>query len=129
MGLKLFELFVYGTLKRGFWLHHNLKDGRYLGRSSITGFDLYYFPLGGYPILYRNMDSKEKIWGEVYLINKQILNRVRWIELGAGYKEGFYNGMIFYYKTEKDFEREKDKVIKIPEFTKEVIWNLEKNLK
>jgi len=96
--LRLNKLFVYGTLKRGERLHsHYLKNSKYIGKASITGFELFYY-IGGYPVLYKNSESKKKVRGEVFLVSDKVLNRVRSVELGVGYKEGRYKGMIFFYK-------------------------------
>ena len=111
------KLFVYGTLKRGERLHYYLKNSKYIGQAYIQGgYKLFYY-IQGYPVLYKNPGSKKKIWGEVFLVRKLELNRIRGLELGEGYKEGRYNGMIFFYKTEKDYRKERCYLLPIPKFS------------
>ena len=110
------KLFVYGTLKRGERLHYYLKNSKYIGQAYIQGFKLFYY-IQGYPILYRRNNWKKKIWGEVFLVRKLELNRIRGIELGEGYKEGRYKRMIFFYKTEKDYRKERCYLLPIPKFS------------
>jgi len=80
------KLFVYGTLKRGERLHYYLKNSKYIGQAYIQGFKLFYY-IQGYPILYRRNNWKKKIWGEVFLVRKLELNRIRGIELGEVIKK------------------------------------------
>ena len=110
------KLFIYGTLKRGERLHFYLRRSKYLGRSYVLGFKLYY-SLHGYPVLYERSGWKKKVWGEVFLVHKRVLNNIRTIETQSGYKEGQYNGMIFFYKTEEDYKNHKYHLLPIARFT------------
>ena len=115
------KLFAYGTLKRGERLHYYLKNSKYIGQAYIQGFELFYY-IGGYPVLYKNSESKKKIWGEVYLVSDEVLNKVRSLELESGYKEDEQNGMIFFYK--ENYEKDRHLLLPISEYTgkKEEVW-------
>jgi len=110
------KLFIYGTLKRGERLHFYLRRSRYIGNATIQGFKLFY-SLPGYPVLYRRRGWKKKIWGEVFLVHKRALDGIRGIEKQSGYKEGQYNGMIFFYKTEEDYKKHRYFLLPIARFT------------
>ena len=117
------KLFVYGTLKRGERLHYYLKNSKYIGQAYIQGFKLFYY-IQGHPILYRRNNWKKKIWGEVFLVSNKVLNGIRSLELGSGYKEGKLNGMIFFYRTEKDYRKQRCYLLPIAKFlgTRELEW-------
>ena len=59
------KVFVYGTLRRGFALHSELKKvgARYLGKGQILG---KLFDLGEYPGAVRLAGGKSNIEGELY---------------------------------------------------------------
>lgn len=115
------KLFVYGTLKRGEKRHFCLENSKYIGKAFVTGFELFYY-IFGYPILVRNPESKKKIWGEVFLVPDEVLDRIRSLELKAGYKEGEQNGMIFFYK--ENYGEDRHLLLPISEYTgkKEEVW-------
>ena len=115
------KLFVYGTLKRGEKRHFCLENSKYIGKASVTGFELFYY-IFGYPVLYKNSESKKKIWGEVFLVSDKVLNRIRSLELKAGYKEDEQNGMIFFYK--ENYKKDRHLLLPISEYTSkmEEVW-------
>ena len=61
------KIFVYGTLRRGFALHPELKKlgARYLGKGRVTGT---LFDLGEYPGLIRSGGNGSRVEGELYEI-------------------------------------------------------------
>ncbi len=65
MEQKAHKIFVYGTLRRGFALHSELKKtgARYLGKGQILGS---LFDLGEYPGAIRGSGSEGNIDGELY---------------------------------------------------------------
>ncbi len=64
----LFKLFVYGTLKKGFPLHHYLSHARFLGEASLKGFQMY--DLGWYPGI---VPGEGVVYGEVYEVGPATL--------------------------------------------------------
>ena len=72
------QLFVYGTLKRGFSNAFYLKDANYLG-EFITRTDYSMYDFGGYPAV--SQAGNSGIAGEVYGINPEHLaatDRLEW---------------------------------------------------
>lgn len=65
MAALLPKLFVYGTLRRGFPLHHYLEEAspRFLGRGTIRG---RLYDLGEYPGAIKSTRSADEIEGELF---------------------------------------------------------------
>ncbi|OAG26972.1 gamma-glutamylcyclotransferase family protein [Thermodesulfatator autotrophicus] len=61
-------VFVYGTLKRDFSLHRYLKDAKFVGKASLSGYEMYDF--GWYPGI---VPGKGTVFGEVYEIDLKTL--------------------------------------------------------
>ncbi len=59
-----FKVFVYGSLKRDFPLHHHLTGARYLGEAKLPGFRMY--DLGWYPGI---VPGEGTIFGELYEVD------------------------------------------------------------
>lgn len=72
-------LFVYGGLKRGGIYHKNGLDGaEFVGEAmSRKGKYSLFTPNDAWPML---MKGHYRVKGELYKVNKAILNRVDWIE-------------------------------------------------
>ncbi len=72
------QLFVYGTLKRGFQNAFHLNGANYLGEYTTSAeYSMYDF--GGYPAV--SLDGDCPIAGEVYGINPDLLavtDRLEW---------------------------------------------------
>lgn len=45
------RIFVYGTLKRGFFNNDLLRDSTFLGEANLLGYRLYTFKNGGPPVI------------------------------------------------------------------------------
>src|SRR3990167_787998 len=88
------NVFVYGTLKRGFSNHRLLANSIYLGEEILySGFIMY--SLGGYPcVTPADPEKSLAILGEVYKINEQTLVTLDYLE---GYP-GFYDRKIIQTK-------------------------------
>lgn len=67
---KTCNLFVYGTLKKGFRAHFVLKDSKYLGERTITHFKL--INLGRFPGLVHGNED-DRVTGELYEIKEELL--------------------------------------------------------
>lgn len=82
-------LFVYGSLKRGGYLSHALKDAQFIG-EFVTRKSKYELmsPNESFPALKK---GKYRISGELYKINKKILNDVDWIE---GHPQLFIRSLV-----------------------------------
>lgn len=78
-------VFVYGSLKRGYALHHLLRSAEFLGPAKTQ--PLYrLFDLGSYPGLVEWPDGLE-IQGELYAVTAEILQR---LDEAEGVAEGLY---------------------------------------
>ena len=92
-----FRIFVYGSLKKGYALHHLLEDQRRLPDASTR--PLYcLFDLGSYPGLIEWPEGLE-IFGEVYEINLPCLQR---LDEAEGVDEGLYARRSIELQTEGD---------------------------
>lgn len=76
------NVFVYGTLKRGYGNHKLLGSSPFIGQGSIKGFDIY--DLGPYPAIQESEDPSAVVWGEVYEINDAVLKALDQLE-GEGF--------------------------------------------
>ena len=67
------RVFVYGTLKRGFWNHHLLEQCTYLGEAvTLKEFALYVDTI---PFVIKDQPVS-RICGEVYEVDEQVLMRL-----------------------------------------------------
>jgi len=78
------KLFVYGTLKKGFYNYGWLKDSKFLSDYTIPDFTLYDTGYG-----YPAAAEKENhiVEGELYEIDSETYKNIRSMEIGAGYEE------------------------------------------
>jgi gamma-glutamylcyclotransferase (GGCT)/AIG2-like uncharacterized protein YtfP len=74
------NLFVYGTLKKGYGNHHIIADAEFLGTAKTPrNYDIFpVHPAGGFPICVEN--GKFHVLGELYKINEKILARCDQLE-------------------------------------------------
>jgi len=73
----MIRVFVYGTLMNNCYNHERyLKGQKYLGQAVLVGYALY--NLGSYPGIIP--DEEEKVLGELYEIDQQILKRLDVLE-------------------------------------------------
>ncbi len=73
----MIRVFVYGTLMKNCYNHENYLGGqKFLGRAVLPGYALY--NLGSYPGVVR--DEEERVLGEVYEIDQQVLEQLDWLE-------------------------------------------------
>jgi len=88
------KIFVYGTLKKGFYNHSCLGNNcKFLGNKKILGYTLH--DTGkGYPAA---VETKNKfITGELYDISPTQYKSIKAMELGAGYEEKTKNDIKFF---------------------------------
>jgi len=80
-------LFVYGTLKRGGTLHHELESARFLGLAKIQG-ELFHIKGKSWPGAFLS-ESQSHIHGELYKLQKPLetLKRLDFVE---GCTEGLF---------------------------------------
>ena len=72
---------VYGSLKKGKYNHNLIGGCELLGEATVKG-DMY--SLGTYPALVDEGDTVHKV--EVYDLSEAEYDRVKGMELGAGYQ-------------------------------------------
>lgn len=97
-------VFVYGSLMKGEFNHHLLKDAEFVGEGSIYGkmYSLIYYPAV--------VHSKVKqVYGEVYRVSEDTLKNLDELE---GYRESLDKGM-YLRRTTKCTLFETGEVIKV----------------
>lgn len=72
------RLFTYGTLKRGGLLHDFLRGSKFVGPGKMVGFQL--FDLGAFPMVYRTNDPRDRIHGEIFIVDNVTLELLDLIE-------------------------------------------------
>ena len=89
----MFKLFVYGTLKRGFWNDWHLSNSDLLESGyTITGYKLVE---NGIPFMLPNADTSVK--GEIYSIHPNDIQGVFELEYGYIFAPiGMYEGETLY---------------------------------
>lgn len=67
------KVFVYGSLKAGYWNHMILKenDAKFLGKSVLWGYSLYH--IANYPGMVKSPNPFEKVYGETYDVDDDTL--------------------------------------------------------
>jgi len=86
---------VYGSLKEGKYNNFIIGDFDKVGTIQVTG-TLY--RVSSYPALLEEGDNSYA--AEVYDVDEETYERVKRMEIGAGYKETTVNGCIVYYADE-----------------------------
>jgi len=85
--MKKNKVFVYGTLKKGFYNYYRLglrTGAKYLTTGSITGFAMH--DLGYYPCIVKSAEEDE-VHGEVFeILHEDLLELINWVESSSGYK-------------------------------------------
>lgn len=59
------NIFVYGTLKKGYWNNPVLGDSELIGQIAISGFKLYE---SGIPYMIPSSDPEDAVYGELYRV-------------------------------------------------------------
>lgn len=78
--MEMHEIFVYGTLKRGFRNHVLLSDSKFLAEVVTKPLYLLY-DCGPYPCLVKAKDGKgNSIHGEAYLVDDNVMTRLDRLE-------------------------------------------------
>ena len=96
------KLFVYGTLKKGYYNHGWLKNTtKYLYDEVIHNFTLYDTGYG-YPAAVSQEGSY--IEGEVYEIDKETYRNIKSMEVGAGYEEKIIGDLYFFIYTQNKLD-------------------------
>ena len=79
-------VFVYGSLKKGYYNHHFLNKAKFIQKTYLKNYTMYYNCNNNYPSLY-DIDNGYLVSGEIYEINKDILNQLDILEeVGILYK-------------------------------------------
>ena len=75
----MLRLFVYGTLKKGFYNHGYLGKARLIGTAILRGYDMY--TNGGFPYITK---GDGVVHGEVYEVtNEHDIKNIRMLESGS----------------------------------------------
>lgn len=78
------NVFVYGTLKRGYRNHHHLAGQKFLGEArTAAGYTLY--SMGNHPGMVRSTDASHDVAGELWEVDDDCLVRLDILE-GVGKK-------------------------------------------
>lgn len=70
------KIFVYGSIKKGYWAHKYLEAGRaeFLGDGVLYGYRLY--NIASFPAMVKSPDPIEKVLGEVYEVSSLTLEAI-----------------------------------------------------
>lgn len=105
-------VFVYGTLLKGEGNHPVIKDARFVGKASIVG-ELY--NLGPFPgALNVGLSPDHIIRGEVYAVNKEILERLDRLEGTRSLVDttnNLYNRIMVLVDIENEYDDVYDRVM------------------
>ena len=74
-------VFVYGTLKRGNFLHTHLSGAEYIGRAQTVSDKFRMFCNGAFPYVV-SVEEGYRIIGELYRVNSDTLARLDRVERG-----------------------------------------------
>ena len=69
---------TYGSLKRGFHNHGFIKDSKFLGVDSLSGFAMYKY--SSFPMVVASDDINDTIMVEVYEVSADTLVRLDYLE-------------------------------------------------
>jgi len=106
-------VFVYGTLKKGFENNHFLNGAKFIGNVITKEKYPMVNIVKAYPYIINDVGNGYNIKGELYKINKSILNKLDMLE---GYPEHYdrietivlsknqeYNAIIYFVKDKIDY--------------------------
>ena len=71
------NVFVYGTLKKGFALNYLFVGSKFVGEASLKGYEMY--SLTFFPCIIK---GEGEVFGEVYNISKELLKKLDLVEIG-----------------------------------------------
>jgi gamma-glutamylcyclotransferase (GGCT)/AIG2-like uncharacterized protein YtfP len=75
-------IFVYGSLRQGHYNHRIIENAEFLGQFTMYDWEMY--SLGSYPTIVK---GEGYVVVEAYEVSDEQYERVRSMELGAGYKQ------------------------------------------
>lgn len=82
--MRKIRIFVYGTLKRGFYNHYLIENEKFLGEHCVYGYTLYEVPGFAYPFMVKSDGGFVK--GEVWEVAMDVFEIIRRMEESAGYR-------------------------------------------
>lgn len=103
-----YQIFVYGTLKRGFALHRHLDRQKFIAEArTMPRYRMFVYRNGWFPLLVQEMDGGLSIEGELWEVNDEclrLLDRVEghlfqraFIELGPPHKDQLVEAYLYRY--------------------------------
>ncbi len=111
------QVFVYGTLKRGYRWHFLLKSAKYLGDRVIPGFKLINYTHGNYPIMLVSSEVEDLVYGEMYEVDDATWKQLLLLE--RGYAPTEVQQDLFAFVAEEDTKLY-DLALQYPEVTKKL---------
>jgi len=77
------KVFVYGSLKRGYWNSYILENSEFIGEAEIKGYDL--FDVGSFPAIVEQIPFEDRfelkrVQGEIYLVDPDTVERLDRLE-------------------------------------------------
>lgn len=78
---KTYNIFVYGTLKRGCHNHRVIEGGTFVSEDALPGARIYgYTPVGGVPFVVLDKAAPGSVKGELYNVPHSVLLRLDRLE-------------------------------------------------
>jgi gamma-glutamylcyclotransferase (GGCT)/AIG2-like uncharacterized protein YtfP len=76
---QLTKVFVYGTLKKGYGNNYLLDDATFISQAeTVDNYAL--FDMGAYPAITTAIPGDSTVKGEVYEVNKNVMNNLDYLE-------------------------------------------------
>jgi len=89
------KIFVYGSLKSGFFNHYLLAGAEFKGAGKIEGLSLWnYYNM--YPIAAPK--NKAEVLGEFYTVNEETFEHIVWLEVNSGYDACTIDGETYFFR-------------------------------
>lgn len=99
-------VFVYGSLKRGFYNEHFLKDAKLIAKDATTQQKYELYPSADYffPYLFDEIDCEKSrhIKGELYEVDEVFLTKT--LDVLEGVDKGLYSRKTCYIDSSSGFE-------------------------
>ncbi len=89
-----YQVFVYGTLRKGCANHRLLRDGEFVGKSELTGYEMW--GLGSYPGITVSDNPESVVEAELYTVSDETLLILDKLEdfYGVNHPQNLYDRVL-----------------------------------